>query len=193
MTQHVDGGPHPLPVSAPQGSAVTVRLLREEDAEPLARLLTANRDFLAPWEPVRDDGYFTAEGQRRVLEDALLLYSGGVLLPCAILADGDLVGRMNVANIVRGALESGDVGYWVAESAGGRGVASAALAGVLRIAFSTLGLHRVGASTLLNNVRSQRVLEKNGFERIGLAPSFLRINGRWSDSLLFQRLNDDYV
>ncbi|MBT0767399.1 GNAT family N-acetyltransferase [Kineosporia sp. J2-2] len=174
-------------------TGVTVRILREEDAEPLARLVSANREFLRPWEPVRDEEYFTTEGQRRIIDDALLLYTGGILLPCVILEKGELVGRININNIVRGALQSGDVGYWVAESAGGRGVATVAVAGAVRIAFHSLNLHRVAASTLVDNVRSQRVLEKNGFERIGLAPQFLRIDGVWSDSLLFQKVNDEYV
>jgi ribosomal-protein-alanine N-acetyltransferase len=37
-------------------------------------------------------------------------------------------------------------------------------------------------------VPSQRVLEKNRFERIGLARNYLRINGDWRDFILFQRL-----
>jgi [ribosomal protein S5]-alanine N-acetyltransferase len=168
---------------------VVVRILREEDAEPLTRVLRANRKFLKQWEPTRDEGYFTVEGQRRIIDDALLLYSGGIHLPCAILRDGELVGRINVNNIVHGALQSGDVGYWVAESAGGQGVATSAVEAIVLLSFSTLNLHRVGANTLVRNVRSQRVLEKNGFERIGLAPKFLRIDGEWQDHVLFQRLN----
>lgn len=175
---------------AEHAAGVSVRILRLQDAAPLARLLRANRDFLQPYEPVRDEAYFTVETQYRIVEDALLLHSGGVHLPCAVLLDGQVVGRINVNNIVRGALQSGDIGYWLAESVGGRGVATRAVAQVLRMAFDDLGLHRIGASTLLDNVRSQRVLAKNGFERIGLAPKFLRINGRWEDHLLFQRLNE---
>jgi ribosomal-protein-alanine N-acetyltransferase len=38
-------------------------------------------------------------------------------------------------------------------------------------------------------VRSQRVLEHNGFLRFGLAPQYLRIAGRWQDHVLFQKLN----
>jgi ribosomal-protein-alanine N-acetyltransferase len=58
--------------------------------------------------------------------------------------------------------------------------------------FDTLGLHRLEAGTLVRNVRSQRVLEKNGFVRFGLAPRFLRIAGQWQDHVLFQLLNDDW-
>ncbi len=55
--------------------------------------------------------------------------------------------------------------------------------------------HHPGAGVLTApdaaNAASRRVLEKNGFERIGLARSFLRIDDEWRDFLLFQRLADD--
>ena len=43
--------------------------------------------------------------------------------------------------------------------------------------------------TSLGNVASQAVLARNGFERYGLAPRYLRIAGRWQDHVLFQVLN----
>jgi [ribosomal protein S5]-alanine N-acetyltransferase len=46
----------------------------------------------------------------------------------------------------------------------------------------------VQAATLVDNVPSQRVLEKNWFERIGVARRYLRINDDWRDFVLFQRL-----
>jgi [ribosomal protein S5]-alanine N-acetyltransferase len=42
---------------------------------------------------------------------------------------------------------------------------------------------------LVDNVASQRVLEKNAFELIGLARNYLRINVEWRDQFLFQRTN----
>ena len=77
-----------------------------------------------------------------------------------------------------------------ASFATGQGLATKAVASVRRIAFGRLGLHRIEAGTLERNVRSQRVLERNGFERFGLAPRYLRIDGRWQDHILFQVIND---
>jgi ribosomal-protein-alanine N-acetyltransferase len=57
--------------------------------------------------------------------------------------------------------------------------------------FGELDLHRAEAATLDENIPSQRVLEKAGFERIGLARRYLRINDVWRDFFLFQRLADD--
>ena len=75
----------------------------------------------------------------------------------------------------------------------GRQSGSAALAAVIPLAFGELGLHRLEAGTLVHNVGSQRVLERNGFERIGLAPKFLRIAGEWRDHVLFQLINEDWT
>ena len=100
------------------------------------------------------------------------------------------VGRVNLNNVVLGAFCSADLGYWVDQSHNGRGVATAAVAGVVRVAFTELGLHRVQAGTLLHNRGSQRVLGRNGFSPIGVARRYLNIAGRWQDHLLFQRLAD---
>jgi ribosomal-protein-alanine N-acetyltransferase len=59
---------------------------------------------------------------------------------------------------------------------------------MMRVAFEELGLHRIEAGTLLHNVRSQRVLERNGFVRFGVAPAYLKIAGAWQDHVLFQVL-----
>jgi [ribosomal protein S5]-alanine N-acetyltransferase len=69
----------------------------------------------------------------------------------------------------------------------GRGLATAAVRGIIRVAFDELRLHRIQAGTLLHNVRSQRVLERNGFHRFGVSPAYLNIAGRWQDHALYQR------
>ena len=70
-------------------------------------------------------------------------------------------------------------------------MATAAVAAIVRRAFDELGLHRIQAGTLVHNLGSQQVLLRNAFTRIGLAPAYLRIAGRWQDHLLFQRINDN--
>ena len=63
----------------------------------------------------------------------------------------------------------------------------------MRLAFHELGLHRLQADTLVHNAASQRVLARNGFTRIGLAPRYLRIAGRWQDHVLHQRLAEHWA
>jgi ribosomal-protein-alanine N-acetyltransferase len=166
------------------------RLVSLDDAGPVARLVTQNREYLAPWSPVQAEAYFTESGQREVLRRDLSVYERGGMLPLAIVdAAGAVCGRINLNSIIRGAFQSASVGYWVSESHAGHGLASAAVADAVRIGFGDLGLHRLEAGTLLHNTPSQRVLTRNGFRPFAIAEAYLSIAGKWQDHILFQLLN----
>lgn len=167
----------------------SVRELRLDDAPEIARLQAANRAFLAPWDAIRPDVFYTAAGQAIEVQRMLEREREGTVAARAILDDdGLLAGIVRLNGITRGAFESCSLGYWVDQARNGHGLASRAVGAVLELAFGPLGLHRVQAETLRHNVRSQRVLTKNGFERIGMAPGYIRIAGRWQDHDLFQKL-----
>ncbi|HSN11243.1 MAG TPA: GNAT family N-acetyltransferase, partial [Propionibacteriaceae bacterium] len=116
------------------------RLVQLDDAERLADLVQRSRAYLAPWEPVRPERYFTLEGQREVIVESLERYRDGLHVPHVVLNDqGDVVGRINLNNVVRGAFQSASVGYWVAEEAAGHGLATAAVAEMVQVAFTEQG------------------------------------------------------
>jgi ribosomal-protein-alanine N-acetyltransferase len=160
-----------------------IRPLVEADAQSMLDLQLANRDFFAPFEPQRPGNFFTLEGQREWL-------AAPERLRWVILDDGVPAGFVGISNIVRGPLQSAILSYWVDQGRNGRGLASAAVAEVVTYAFGELDLHRLEAGTLVDNIASQRVLEKNGFERVGLARRYLLIGGEWRDHVLFQRVAD---
>ena len=160
-----------------------IRPLVESDATALLALHLENRAFMAPFEPLRPDAWYTLEQQRQIARNE----DGGRF---GIVDDDDLVGTISLSNVSHGFFRSANVGYWVDERRNGRGLASRALAALVDHAFGELGLHRLEAGTLLDNFGSQRVLEKNAFERIGVARSYLQIAGSWRDHVLFQRVAD---
>ena len=169
-----------------------MRLLAAEDAQALAAAYAANRAHLAPWEPVRPEAFFTPEGQRQRIQELLRRHAEDSLVPWVFEeADGRIVGAITLTGISRGPFCSAHLGYWVDAGRQGRGLAGAAVARVCRFARDTAGLHRIEASTLLENTGSQRVLAKSGFDRIGTAPRYLHINGRWRDCHLYQRVLHD--
>lgn len=168
-----------------------IRSLDVLDAPALTDAYVRNRDYLRPWEPLRPEDFYSIGGQQDAVAGSVTDQASGRGY-FWVLTDGPhIVGRISLNNVVKGAFFSGDLGYWVAEDHQGRGVASAAVDAVCRVAANELGLHRIQAGTLVDNVASQRVLERNGFTSIGLAPGYLRINGRWQDHILFQRLLHD--
>lgn len=165
------------------------RLLVLDDAPVLAELLRANRDFLAPWHPRRGEDYFGDEGQKRAVARVLEEYDTGRSVPRVILdAQQRVVGTITLQSISRGFFQSCSVAYWLAENAQGHGLATAALREVTELAFHELRLHRVQAETLPHNVRSQRVLERVGFTKYGMAEAYIQIAGSWQDSVLYQLL-----
>ena len=165
------------------------RPLAADDAAALGELVRGNRAFLAPWQPLRSERYYTDEGQRDSVEAALRQQEAQTSLPLAILNRQDrVVGTITLQSIIRGAFQSCSVGYWLAEDAQGEGLASRALAEAVGLAFHDLRLHRVQAETLPHNDRSQRVLDRVGFVRYGVAAAYLKIGGQWQDNVLYQLL-----
>jgi ribosomal-protein-alanine N-acetyltransferase len=167
------------------------RLATPDDASALSALLTESREAFEPWEPTRDDDFFTAGKQRSMLVDALAGYGQGLTVPLVIVDEATVVGRITLNGVTRGALQSASLGYWVGSRFQGRGFATAAVADAIGLAFGEMRLHRLQAETLLNNVGSQQALLRNGFRPYGVAPSYLRIAGRWQDFVLFHLLTDD--
>lgn len=169
------------------------QLITLDDASALTRLVCQNRDFLALWLSQRDNNWYTQDAQREDISTALERYEQRSGLPHVILDEsGAVVGRITLSSITRGAFQSCIVGYWVSAHANGRGLATAAVANIVSVAFGDLRLHRMQAEVLPQNVASQRVLRRNGFAQFGLAPKYLYIAGRWQDHLMFQLLNSDF-
>lgn len=168
--------------------AVT-RPLVLDDAPSLANLVQANRDFLAPWQPNRPDRYFTLDGQRDFIQKLQEQQAAKVCVPLAILDEaGAIAGTVTLQSIIRDAFQSCSIGYWLAESAQGRGLATRAVGEATQIAFEVLRLHRVQAETLTHNMRSQRVLDRTGFIEYGRAEAYMHIAGEWQDHVLYQLL-----
>lgn len=164
-------------------------MLDPADAEVLSALWNADRDHLDPWSPTRPDRFYTVEGQLEVVERRLVaMAEGRGAFFVVVDPSGTVVGEINLSDVVRGAFENAHVGYWLASHAVGQGLMSRAVEEAAIHAFDVMGLHRLQAGTLRHNHRSQAVLERCGFERFGVAPQYLRIQGRWQDHVLYQRL-----
>ena len=168
-------------------AAIQIRETTEADAEAFHRLLMANREFLRPFEPSRPDWFFSLPGVRGELERATVDRESDLLHAFGIWeqGSGQLVGRIALANVVRGAWQNATLGYFVGEEWGRRGFATEAVRQTLDFAFGKGRLHRVQAAVMPRNTASVRVLEKNGFRHEGVAERYLQINGTWEDHAIY--------
>ena len=145
-----------------------------------SRCGSSNREHTGPWDPVRDESFYTEAGQRLELDLDQRSWAAGSAFAFAILDTdrGDrLIGRVALSNVVRGPWQNATLGYWIDKDALGRGHATRAVQLVLRFAFEHAGLHRVQPAIIPRNVRSVRVAEKAGFRLEGRALRYLKING----------------
>jgi len=168
-------------------ASVQIRESTPADAEPFHELLTANRDFLRPYEPTRPDSYFTPAGVRSELQRAIADRAADALYAFGVWerATGHLVGRIALANVVRGAWQNATLGYFIGQRWGGRGYATEAVRQILDFAFGEGNLHRIQAAVMPRNAASVRVLEKNRFRFEGLAERYLQIDGVWEDHRVY--------
>jgi len=171
---------------------IGLRPLGLGDAAALLEIRTRSRAFLEPWEPAREERFYTLAAQRESVAAALRERDAGRLLPFAIVEDGEVAGAVNLSGIVRGVFENAYLGYWVDEARGGRGVATEAVRLAVGHAFGAAGLHRVQAAVIPRNAASIRVLEKAGFREEGLALRYLRIAGVWEDHRLYALTREEW-
>jgi [ribosomal protein S5]-alanine N-acetyltransferase len=115
----------------------------------------------------------------------------GQSLPFVITVDGELAGQITVGNVVRGALCSAWIGYWVASHVVRGGVATAAVALLVDHCFAAGNLHRLEATVRPENTPSLRVLTKLGFYQEGLFRRYLDVAGGWRDHLCFAVTAED--
>jgi ribosomal-protein-alanine N-acetyltransferase len=94
---------------------------------------------------------------------------------------GDIVGFLNLGEIIRGSLFQAFIGYGAIAGHEGRGLMGEAMQLVLREAFGPLKLHRIEANIQPGNGPSLALAERSGFRREGFSPRYLKINGRWRD------------
>jgi ribosomal-protein-alanine N-acetyltransferase len=164
----------------------SIRRATAADAQAIFELRLANRAELEPYEPASED----AESRWQP-EFAHRWVTSGPGKFVILDDDGAVVGGLGLFDIRAIPISSAILGYWVDRAHRGRGLATRAVAEVLDVAFGELNLHRLEAGTRVDNVASQRVLERNGFTLVGLLRRHLLIQGEWHDHLLWERLADD--
>ncbi len=175
------------------GDGVYLRVPQMKDYAQWRDLREESRAFLMPWEPIWPADDLTRGAFRRRLRRYARDMLRDEAYPLFLFrsADHQLIGGLTLSNVRRGICQAASLGYWMGAPYAGKGHMRAAVRALLPIAFDALGLHRIEAACMTNNMPSIRLLETLGFTREGFARQYLCINGMWEDHFLFARLYDD--
>lgn len=167
-----------------------------DDAEALAAFVSDNRAHFAPWDPQRDDAYYTVAGCRGRLELMLQDAAAGRSLPLVLFdrrrAPGAIIGQCTFSGITGYPFHAAYLGYGLDHRFVGQGLMTEALRAAIDYCFGTLNLHRIMANHLPTNVRSANLLRRLGFVPEGYARDYLLIAGRWQDHVLTALTNPNW-
>ena len=176
-----------------RGDKVFLRAPTIADYPQWVALRSESRQFLAPWEPIWPVDELSRLGYRRRIKRYQREIREGTGYPFFVFSADEtaLLGGLTLSHVQRGVTQSASIGYWMGHRHAGRGYMTDAVKAVIGFAFETLRLHRLEAACLPHNAASVRLLEKTGFAREGYARSYLCIDGRWQDHLLYAVVNGD--
>ena len=176
------------------GDRSFIRPLEPGDAAAVLDLRLRNKDFLEPWEPVRQPAFFTLAAQSAQIEIEQRQWQNDLGFSFGVfdLASGEMIGRVSLGNVVWSAWQNATLGYFIAEGWNGKGMATDAVRSACAYAFETVNLHRVQAGVMPRNKGSLKVLEKVGFRHEGFSPRYLNINGKWEDHEMFALTAEDW-
>lgn len=170
------------------GRRVVLRPLAPADFPAWSEVRIRNEAWLVPWEPrraahhdpTRDRDAFNARCSARDRER-----HAGTAYGFGLFVDDQLAGEVNLNTVLRGAMQSGTVGYWIDRARAGQGYTPEAVAVISRFAFDELDLHRIEVCIVPRNANSRRVMDKLGIREEGVAVRFLEIDGRWEDHVRY--------
>ncbi|WP_209426340.1 GNAT family protein [Pararhodobacter sp. SW119] len=170
-----------------------LRLPEHADYQPWSNLRAQSADFLIPWEPAWSEDHLTRRAFTARVQWSQRVHEQGSAVPFFLIRqkDGALLGAITLDHIRRGPSQSGTIGYWIGQPHARQGYMREAIRGVVHHAFTSLDLSRIEAACLPENTASRGVLEKSGFKYEGVAQSYLQINGRWRNHVLYANLRAD--
>lgn len=170
--------------------------LRPPDQADFLAWVALRRDsaaFLQPWEPTWAADHLSRRGFSNRVLWARRSIDGGTALPLFLFhaQTGDLLGAITLDNIRRGPAMAATLGYWIGARYARQGYMTEAIRAVTHHAFRAMDLSRLEAACLPENVASRAVLESSGFKYEGVAQSYLQIDGRWRNHVLYANLRSD--
>ena len=171
------------------GRRIMLRPLVATDFEAWSEVRLRNGEWLTKWEPMplitspdpaKSRDAFTHRCAARDRER-----QSGNAYCLGLFVNNVIAGEVNLNSVMRGAMQSGTIGYWIDEAKAGNSYVSEAVLVLMKFAFEELRLHRMEVCIVPRNANSRRVVEKLQLREEGVAERFLEINGVWEDHVRY--------
>jgi RimJ/RimL family protein N-acetyltransferase len=171
--------------------ALLLRAFRLDDAEEIYQAVCESKRELTRWLSWCHDQYAIADTIEFLKGRGTAFQNDGECGFAIIERPGGrFVGATGINQIDK-VVRRANLGYWLRTSATGRGYATLSTLMVARWAFETQGLERIEIVVAMGNLPSQRVAERVGAMREGIARKRLRVGSEQHDALMFSLVRGD--
>lgn len=168
---------------------ITIKLLSLEDGDKLFEFECENRAYFEKIGFSRSESYYDRTLFQGILEDLVLEQQKDIHYMYLVLNENNkVIGRVNLTEIIRSPLNKAELGYRIGEHYQNQGYATLATTLVIKEAAKVHHLHRLEAGTSPDNIGSQMVLQKSGFQYVGKYHQYIQIGNEWLDSLLYEKI-----
>ena len=156
-------------------SRVLIRTPTTTDQAEFLALAMSSRSFHSPWVTAP-----SSAAEFHAYISRMSQAENRAFLVCS-RSTGNILGVINITNIVFGAFRSAYLGYYVFAGNERQGFMREGLRSVIKHAFASIRLHRLEANIQPANAASIGLVQSCGFSREGYSPRYLKIGSRWRD------------
>ena len=171
-----------------------LKFLEADESKLAVNYFTKNKEHLRYTMPdysndLLENEYWLKESKERVLE-----FNNETSCKFFVYSKDSniIIGTVNFTDFLRWVFQGCFLGYRIDKERQGQGLMTEALVTGLDYIFDSLNFHKVLANYMPSNPTSGKVLEKLGFEKVGLARAELFMNGDWQDHIETRKINPNW-
>ncbi|MGM0903895.1 MAG: GNAT family N-acetyltransferase [Bacillota bacterium] len=122
--------------------------------------------------------------------ESILNENTGIRWGITLRGENEVIGSCGFLNLVTQHQRT-DIGFELSKDYWGKGIASEALEEVTKYGFEQMNLQRIQALIEPPNIRSQKLVEKQGFLKEGLLRKYEYTCGKFDDLYMYSLLKED--
>ncbi len=167
-----------------------LELINESHSQPIFELVDENRNYLREWLSLIDNMKTIAFAENFV-QGTMERNSAGLEFAFVIIDQQQVIGRIGIYKINR-QNKIGEIGYWIAEAAQGKGIVTKSCTAMIDFSFTDLALNRIEIKCGTENIKSNAIAKKLNFKKEGVIRQGELLYDKFVDLNLYALLKIEY-